>query len=141
MEIITASNHRAGIEALLAENKLPVNDLPESLENFFAAINNNELIGVIGLEIYGRYGLLRSLAVKSGNRNQGIARLLVAKIEAFAKSKGLEAIYLLTETADKYFESRHYERIARTEVPEDVQQSSEFSFVCPQSAVTMKKMI
>jgi amino-acid N-acetyltransferase len=141
MEIITASNHRAGIEALLAENKLPVNDLPESLENFFAAISKDELVGVIGLEIYGRYGLLRSLAIKSGNRNQGIAGQLVAQIETFAKSKGLEAIYLLTETADKYFDSKHYERIARAEVPAEVRQSSEFSFVCPQSAVTMKKMI
>jgi amino-acid N-acetyltransferase len=141
MKIVEASDFRTGIEALLTENKLPVSDLPGTLENFLIAVNEDELIGVIGLEIYGRYGLLRSLAVKSDHRNQGIASTLLEQLEELAKKKGLDEIYLLTETADKYFGSKHYGRISRAEVPNEVQQSSEFSFVCPQSAVVMRKII
>ena len=139
MEITEASGYRTNVEALLAENKLPVNDLPSSLENFFVMIGDDNITGVVGLEIYGQYGLLRSLAVKPEHRNQGIAAGLLNQIEFFAAFKGLEAIYLLTETADKYFDSKQYTRISRAEVPDEVKQSSEFSFVCPQSAVVMKK--
>ncbi len=141
MEIIEATDHRSPIEALLAENKLPVNDLPASLENFLVAVDNDGVIGVIGIEIYGQHGLLRSLAVKLEHRDQRIAGNLLNQIEENAKAKGLEAIYLLTETADKYFDSKRYTRTIRAEVPAEVQQSSQFSFVCPQSAVVMKKVL
>jgi amino-acid N-acetyltransferase len=141
MEIVKATDYRAGIEALLAENKLPVSDLPASLENFFVATDNGAVIGVAGLEVYGQHGLLRSLAVNALHRNKGIAGKLVNQVEEFAASKELTAIFLLTETADKYFDSKQYDRITRSEVPAEVQQSSEFSFVCPQSAVVMKKTL
>lgn len=141
MEIIEATDHRSSIEALLLESKLPVSDLPPSLESFLVAIDNEDVIGVVGLEIYDQYGLLRSLAVSSRYRNQGIAGKLVNQAEEFAASKELTAIFLLTETADKYFDSKHYTIITRAEVPAEVQQSSEFSFVCPQSAVVMKKIL
>jgi amino-acid N-acetyltransferase len=48
---------------------------------------------------------------------------------------------LLTETAPGYFETKGYQQITRADVPEEVQQSSEFSHVCPQSAIVMKKII
>lgn len=141
MEIVAASGYNAGIEALLTENKLPVSDLPASLENFFVAMDYDQVIGVIGVEIHGQYGLLRSLAVRSAYRNKGIAGKLIDQIEKFAEVRNLDAIYLLTETADQYFESKHYGTVSRDEVPADIQQSSEFSFVCPQSAVIMRKII
>jgi amino-acid N-acetyltransferase len=139
MEIAIASDHRDSVETILTENKLPVSDLPASLENFLVAVDESGVIGVIGLEPYGRYGLLRSLAVKLGHRNQGIASKLLNRLEEFAAFNNLTAIYLLTETADKYFDLKGYKRITRMEMPPEVQQSSEFSFVCPQSAVVMKK--
>lgn len=141
MIIDQAQPHRNAIIALLSAEKLPTVDLPETLDNFIAAIADAEVIGVAGLAIYGSYGLLRSVAVRSDFRSQGIAAKLLRRIDALASLKGITEIYLLTETASDYFERKTFRRIDRTEVPEDLQQSSEFSHVCPQSAIAMKKII
>ena len=141
MLISKAKSYREYIVTLLLSEKLPADDLPEILENFLVATQDDELIGVIGLEIYGNYGLLRSLAVKPAFRSQNIAGKLIRQVETLAASKGLKAIFLLTETAPDYFARKGYERITRNDVPDEVQQSSEFSHVCPQSAIVMKKDI
>ena len=141
MEIKNALNYRESIVLLLTAEKLPVNDLPDILDNFVVAVENDKLIGAAGLEIYGDYGLLRSLAVRPGFRDQGIAAKLVKNIEAHASAKGLRAIYLLTETATDYFLKKNYEKITRAGVPDAIQVSSEFSYACPQSAIVMKKTL
>jgi len=102
-------------------------------------IDNDELVGAIGLEMYGSYGLLRSLAVHPGFRNKNIAGKLVEQIEKLTVAEGLKSIFLLTETAQNYFSRQGYHIINRSEIPAEIQQSSEFSHVCPQSAIAMKK--
>jgi amino-acid N-acetyltransferase len=139
MEIIEATNYREDIVTLLSSEKLPASDLPQSLNNFLVVVENDKLIGVIGLETYDHYGLLRSLAVHPNSRNQNIAGKLVAQLEKLALAKGLKSIFLLTETAQDYFSRKGYQAISRAEMPAEVQKSSEFSHVCPQSAVAMKK--
>jgi amino-acid N-acetyltransferase len=139
MEITEAINYREDIIELLSAEKLPTRDLPSSLNNFLVMIDNDELIGIIGLETYGNYGLLRSLAVHPGSRNRNIAGKLVKQIEKLAKTEGLKAIFLLTEIAPGYFSRKGYKVMARSEIPPEVQQSTEFSHVCPQSAIAMKK--
>jgi len=139
MEIIEATNYKEDIVTLLSSEKLPASDLPESLKNFLVVIENHELVGVVGLETYGNYGLLRSLVVHPNSRNQNIAGKLVAQLEKLALAKDLKSIFLLTETAQDYFSRKGYQAISRAEMPSEVQQSSEFSHVCPQSAIAMKK--
>jgi len=141
MEIIQTSTQKEAIQALLLSEKLPVDDLPASLENFFTMVDNEELIGVAGLEIYGSYGLLRSLVVLPSYRGLGIAGKLIGQIESVAKTKGLAALFLLTETAPEYFAGKGFQQISREDVPEAVKASSEFSHVCPVSAIVMKKSI
>jgi len=141
MKIIDAINYREIIITLLLCERLPTEDLPEPLENFRVMIDNDKPVGVVGLETHGNYGLLRSLVVRPGFRNQNIAAALIKEIEKLAVSKRLKSIFLLTETAPDYFLHKGYSRITRSEVPLDVQQSSEFSHVCPQSAIAMKKDI
>ncbi|MBS1577963.1 MAG: GNAT family N-acetyltransferase [Bacteroidetes bacterium] len=137
-----AKDWKGSIVALLKTEKLPVEDLPPSLNNFFMAIEKNKrVVGIIGLEQYGNFGLLRSMAVDRNFRNKGIAGKLIALLEAKAKASGLHSIYLLTETAGQYFEKKNYKRIERDSVPEAIKVSSEFSTVCPVSAIVMKKSI
>lgn len=141
MEIIAGTDYRKQIEALLKAEKLPIADLPTSLENFVIATIGDDIIGVAGLEIYGDHALLRSLAVKSQYRDQGIAGQLVQKIENLAQEKGLKDVYLLTETAANYFARKNYQPVPRDNAPAEIKLSSEFSSVCPQSAVLMMKLI
>src|SRR5882757_6609540 len=103
MQIKKAGNYKESVIQLLSSANLPVEDLPASLENFFVAVDDDNLIiGVAGLEIYGDYSLLRSMAVSPEYRNQGIATRLLATVEAVAALKKIKAVCLLTETASEY---------------------------------------
>ncbi|QEM06104.1 GNAT family N-acetyltransferase [Mucilaginibacter rubeus] len=139
MIIDKAQPYKEKMIELLAAEKLPVADLPEKLDNFIVAIQDGIVVGVAGVEVYGNNGLLRSLAVHPEHRGAGIAGKLLARLNSISKKNSLTALYLLTETAPAYFERKKYSKITREEVPVEVQQSSEFSHVCPVSAIVMKK--
>jgi amino-acid N-acetyltransferase len=142
MKIIQANQtHRQTIIELLKTEKLPVADLPGNLDHFFVASINGEIIGAIGLELYPPFGLLRSMVVQQDHRNLKIAAALVQTLEKHAFDLKVSSIYLLTETASTYFDKRNYQRIERTEVPDAIKQSTEFSSVCPVSAIVMKKSL
>jgi amino-acid N-acetyltransferase len=134
-----SDNHRPMVIALLLTEKLPVEDLPTSLDHFFVALHEDKIIGAIGLEQYGNYALLRSMVVHTAHRNKHIASRLVEQLENYGKMLDISAMYLLTETAPAYFEQKGYQKITREEMPAALQASSEFSHVCPVSAIVMKK--
>ena len=132
---------RQSIIALLQLENLPVEDLPADLNNFFIALDEDTVAGVVGLEKYGNCGLLRSLVVDKGYRSEKIGGKLVNQSEETAKALGVTAMYLFTETASDYFAKKGYVTIKREELPADVRKSSEFSHVCPESAIVMQKYI
>jgi amino-acid N-acetyltransferase len=127
---------------LLGKADLPLVQTTDHIEYFFKCVNEKqEMIGAIGLEIYGAYGLLRSLVVADDYRNKGIAKLLVEYLEKQAVGLGLKVLYLLTTTADRYFEKQAFVRVPRNEVHEEIKRSSEFQSICPVSAIIMYKSI
>jgi amino-acid N-acetyltransferase len=142
IELKLANNsYRADIVSLLQSENLPANDLPAELDNFLVAVDNDLVIAAVGLERYENCGLLRSLVVNPSYRNQNIAGELINRLESNAMASGIDCIYLLTETAPNYFERKGYLIITRTAVPDVLLKSSEFSHVCPASAIVMKKSI
>ncbi|HPS12998.1 MAG TPA: arsenic resistance N-acetyltransferase ArsN2 [Prolixibacteraceae bacterium] len=130
------------INNLLLENQLPAIDenYPHALYLKTTSLDD-QIIGAIGIERYERYGLLRSLVVDQKYRNQSIASRLLDQLLEKAVDLKLESLYLLTTTADHYFDKKKFLRIDRSEVPEAVKQSSEFKDVCPLSSVVMMKKI
>ena len=141
MEIIEAEPYRENVITLLAAVKLPVIDLPQRLDNFFVALETDKVVGAVGLEVYGSYGLLRSLVVEVDWRNKGVEAELIAKVEGVATEKRLKGIYLLTENTADYFNNKGFEHVARMDVPEEVKASSQYSNICPESAIAMAKLI
>ena len=140
MEIIKATEERREeIKSLLRSQKLPTEDLPEQLSHFYTAVENEKVIGLIGMEKYGQYGLLRSMVVHPDYRNRHIAETLIHTLEQGEASDNTTEMFLLTETADQYFSRKGYSAIDRNNVPDEIKQSSEFSHVCPVSAVVMRK--
>jgi len=127
------------IAALLQKNNLPVDDLDTGKQIFWTVRYDEQIGGVIALEVYNGFGLLRSMATQEQFRNKGVASVLVEALLEEAGKMGLKEVYLLTETAEKYFERRGFEKVSRENVPDEIKQSVEFSHLCPSTAVVMKR--
>lgn len=131
------------VRALLRESGLPESDLQEDhMEAFFVSRAGDEgIIACVGLERFGETALLRSLAVRASARGKGLGDQALQRMEAFAVSKGVNRLCVLTTTAEQFFEARGFERCDRTALPASVQASSEFKGLCPATAVCMFKEI
>jgi amino-acid N-acetyltransferase len=143
MQIIPASvKDENDIKTLLGTCGLPSDDLRSShLESFFVIQDSNQIVGSVGLEICGEFGLLRSLALSKSLRGRGKGTQLVEYIEEYARSQKIKSIYLLTTTADQFFIRLGYQTIMRENAPEPVQDTAEFRSICPDSAVCMFKKL
>lgn len=125
------------IEELLSSNQLPVAGVGANIEEFWLALDGEQLVGVVGLEIHGPVGLLRSVAVRTEFRKLGVARKLFGLVAADARERRLAALYLLTETAERYFERLGFVRVEREAAPRDLLASVEFRGACPASAALL----
>jgi len=85
--------------------------------------------------------LLRSLAVNSKCRGRGCGTALVAQAELFAQSQGVREIYLLTTTAQRFFERLGYARVLREGAPGAIQRTQEFSTLCSSGSAFMVKRL
>jgi len=123
------------VKQLLRDNGLPWQDVQLS-GNFFIGYSNDEgeLIASGGLEIYGDYVLLRSVAVRESARGQQLGHRIVNDLLGQASGK---SVFLLTETAPGFFNRFGFSEISRDQVPDRIRKSSEFSSVCPVSAICM----
>ena len=132
----------AAIRALLDREGLPHADLGSGPgAGFWVIRDSGRVIGAIGLETYGRSGLLRSLVVAPDARGTGLGRHLVESVEDAARSRGLERLVLLTQTAERFFAGRGYAVIDRATAPDEVRASAEFRNLCPASATCMSKPV
>jgi len=122
---------------LISGSNLPVSDIAPDKQLFVVAEAENQLIGCAGLEIYGESGLFRSLSVRQDRRNRKTGRDLLAGVVALSRENNIKHLYLLTTTADLYFKRMGWQPIERTEVPDDIRASTEFSSVCPSTASCM----
>jgi len=130
------------IGRLLAECGLPVSDIsPLHPVRFFGIRRGDELAAVAGVELYGPDGLLRSLAVSPRYRGIGLARQLVAHAGQVVASEGVHSLYLLTTTASEYFGRLGFELVSRADAPSAIQATTQFSGLCPSSAVFMRKSV
>jgi len=125
----------SSILQLLRDAALPVDGLVEHLSTAFVAREGAAILGCAALEVYREGALLRSVVVAPVARGRGLGQRLTEAAVALATSLGTPAVYLLTTTADSYFPMFGFVRITREQVPASVQQSIEFRFACPASAV------
>jgi len=94
---------------------------------------------VVGLEIFRPLALLRSLAIDPNYRNQGLGSQLTQQAEKYGDSLKLQALYLLTMTAEDFFAKRGYKQVPREAVPDQIQGTAEFRSLCSATAVCMAK--
>jgi amino-acid N-acetyltransferase len=127
----------SAVETLLTASQLPLDGVRDALPTFIVAEVGADIVGVAGLEVCCDNALLRSVAVRDTWRSHGLGRALVTRTIAEAEARGINALYLLTTSADRYFPSFGFHTIARDAVPEDIRATAEFREACPASATVM----
>jgi len=123
---------------LLEASLLPTVGIADGLCSLIVAEYDGAIVGVVGLEACcNRYALLRSTAVADAWRGRGVGRQLVHRAIGEAEARGIEALYLLTTTAETYFPSFGFAQVSREDVPAEIRATDEFTGACPASATVM----
>jgi amino-acid N-acetyltransferase len=126
---------------LLKRQSLPPDGLTDHAATTVVARQDGRVVGSAAVEMYADGGLLRSVAVDDSLKGQGLGRALTEQAIALARAAGLDALYLLTTTAEGYFPKLGFERTTREDVPAGVRSSVEFTSACPASAIVMRKRL
>ncbi len=114
------------ITALLLDADLPPDDLETWIGNFLLLSVEGKTVGCIGLESWGKVGLLRSFVISEDYRSKGLGIKLYNRLIALAKEMKLRSILLLAKGASKFFEKNGFKFIERNEAPESVKKSIQF---------------
>jgi N-acetylglutamate synthase-like GNAT family acetyltransferase len=136
----TASTKIDQIKILLIDSGLPVDDISEKTQ-MFTWEDGEEIIGCAGIENYGHFGLIRSVAISSSKRNEGLGAIMIKKLLSVAVDQEIKEVYILTNTAERFFTKLQFSKIDRKYVPEEIKSTSEFASVCPSSAIVMRKTL
>jgi len=129
------------ILALLAASKLPRAGIEAHVASTLVARQEPGVVGTAALELYGGAALLRSVAVATERRGQGLGAALTVAALDLARRRGVRTVYLLTETAGQFFPRFGFTAITRAQVEPAVLESPEFSTACPKSALVMVKQL
>ena len=131
---------RSSVLALLSACGLPKDGLSDHWDTTWVApdpASPTEVLGSVALEIHGRAALLRSLATRADQRSRGLGQALFSFALARAEEQGVDAVALLTTTAEPFFARRGFRPVTREALPETLRASAEFQGACPASAVAM----
>jgi len=129
------------IMRMLHTSNLPSVDCEEHLDNFIIVEVNNKIIGIGGLEVYGNVGLLRSIVVDADSRKNGVGEIIYTLIAKKASNVGVNILYLLTESAEKYFSGLGFSVLDRDEIPASIKETKQFKELCPSSAKVMSRVL
>ena len=129
------------VHDLLERHRLPVDGVDGHVGTMVVARDGSRVVGAAALELYADGALLRSVAVDPALQGQHLGHQLTHAALALARTKGVDTVFLLTTTAERFFPRFGFERISRADVPASVQASIEFQSACPASAVVMRKRL
>jgi amino-acid N-acetyltransferase len=127
---------------LLESVALPASDLTDAhMESFFYVGSPDSPQAIVGVELFGPDALLRSLVVEPALRAHGLGSELVLRAEDHARAHGARTLYLLTTTAEQFFQSRGYTATARASAPMTIRSTPEFSGLCPDSSAFLSRQL
>ena len=138
----TAAEEELGaIRVLLESAGLPTDDLDSARPAFAVVRENGQVVAAGALQRFGSSALLRSVVVSEHRRGSGLGQMIVRELERLARAAQISELILLTETATEFFAHQGYRDVERTTVPQAIQMSEEFRFLCPSSATCMAKSL
>lgn len=127
---LAKKNDMINMLQLLEKANLNTEGLAENLDNFLVVedVRQSEpyVVGMVGLEIYGDLGILRSLVLRSESWNSKVGVELLSLIIGYGWKKGLREIYLMTQISQDFFEYWGFVEVTWDDLPEHLRQSSQF---------------
>ena len=126
---------------LLEENQLTTDGLLNHLATILVARLDHRIVGTAALEIHSDGALLRSVAVSSVVRGRGLGAELVESALHVAEELSVRDVYLLTFTAENYFQRFGFQLLDRGDVPAAVRTSVQFTHACPSTALVMHRRL
>jgi amino-acid N-acetyltransferase len=114
------------IRRLLSACELPTLYVHRHLKSFMVARADKKIIGVVGIEVYGRTGLFRSLCVDETYRGRGIAKMLNKKLLAHARMWKIDRLYLFTLHAEKFAFKLGFRKIDKKRIPKSIRSTWQF---------------
>jgi amino-acid N-acetyltransferase len=127
------------VRQLLGSQQLPLDDLDSHVATMVVARSDGDVVGAAAVELYVDGALLRSVVVSPPFQGRGLGHALTEAALNIAESRGAQAVFLLTTTAERFFPRLGFAPISREDVPDSVQTSVEFQSACPASATVMRK--
>lgn len=127
--------------ALLDSLDLPTDGVREDFLGSFVVARkpeNEELIGLAGIESYGTVGLLRSVAVHPSCQRAGLGSVLTLAAVRLAKIRGLRELYLLTAIGEDVLFQHGWEKIDHEELPSMLQASEQQREAYPSTAMRLR---
>jgi len=138
---IALESDRPAIERLLSRSGLPLDGLDIAISAAVVVRADESVVGCAAIEPYGTVGLLRSVCVASDLRGTGVGHQLVDAAEKLAARRGISELWLLTETAERWFPRLGYEPATRAAIPAALAASPEVAGACPRSAAVLHKRL
>jgi N-acetylglutamate synthase-like GNAT family acetyltransferase len=128
------------LAAALEAAQLPTEDLAEAGRTFFAFEQDGRPVGYAGFEFYGADALLRSVVVLPEMRGRGLGRAMTEEVLARAYELGARRAYLLTATAEAFFEHEGFTRIERDAAPPAILATRQAATICSTAALLARPL-
>ena len=126
--------------SLLGGAGLPTDDLAD--KTFIGIVDGSgQLLACGGMERKGDVALIRSIAVSADRRKGKLGSTIVLKLLAEARNGGVQAAYLLTNSAAPFFERLGFTSIERSRVPAPIVATSQFTGTQCASAQAMVQVL
>jgi N-acetylglutamate synthase-like GNAT family acetyltransferase len=116
---------------------LPADDLLAEGQSFYQMSDADGPIAFGGFYLAKTGALLRSIVVLPHRRRTGIGKRFVEFLLDRMKGRGVEQVWLLTTTAEPFFEKLQFRTRPRDDAPASIAGTREFALLCPASAVLM----
>lgn len=126
------------IENLLIASGLPPDGIENHLSSMLVGELEYQILATAALEMYGDSALLRSVAVDSIARGTGLGTRMTEAIVKLALRLRVNRLFLLTETAEDFFPKFGFRKVNRSDIPDNVKSSLEFTLLCPSSALALE---
>lgn len=121
--------------AALEAAQLPTEDLNDGGRTFFAVERAGRPVGFGGFELYGEDALLRSIVVLPEARGRGYGRRVTEAVLARAREAGARTAYLLTTTAEAFFEHEGFTPLERRSAPASILATRQATTICSTAAL------